>query len=502
MIMIESHSNAKGLIERMLWNLLSRWKAVLLFCLLMALLTTGYKHYKDVKSYNNAVENQKQAEETANVPVDEQIEKVLGALPSEDAAAVEYVIQQKEWVNDAKDYYNNSILLNTDPTNQRTLILDYYLSSDDSSETVLTSLAYAYSAYCNSKKISDGLRKEISPDIDNKYISELITAPNSGNYINSSDDGDVVLEVMVVLPESADSAAVESVITNEFTEYSKELKKSIGSHKISLLRTNEARLYNSAAVGNKNSLAANIYSIENTYIKNIEAALSSEQKTAVDAIMAIKKTAKEAEDIKSSVTEEDNSEKELKKPGFSKRFMVLGFIFGAIIYVGAYLLLVFFRGRVMSTEMMTTYTGSRVLGEIYYPDKSGGLKRLLQSGIVDKIRYGNKGNVESQKARAISNIQSICEHNGNNSITLFSMAPENETSSSIIKDIISGIKEKGISVDFIEAYGDFDEKSLLQVKNSVMVVGSDSKFTEVWNLTELGRSYDIKQLGHLYISKQ
>ena len=477
-----------------LWDLLSQWKAMVIFALLISLLATGYKYTNDTKAYEEQVESIKRSEEMLNGSVETQISDILESLPEDKVSAVEYMVQQKEWVREEKDYVNHSILMQENPTNQRTLLLDYYLSSEDSSEMVLTSLAYGYESFFTNDTIISGIRDVINPNIDEKYIAELITAPNKGEYINSSDNGDVILEAKIVLPESTDAVAVEKIITSALTDYSAELNKTIGPHTISLIRSNEVRLFNSVAVNTRNTIIVNVYSTE-TYIKNMEGALDPEQKAAVESIIAIKNTFEkkaDIENVKGSVAEKP------EKPGINKKTIIGGFFGGVFLYAALYLIVIIFKGCIMSPDIAVTYTGSRLLGDVYHPVNASGIGKLFYSNMVNKIRYHNSADEETQITKTISTIGSVCQHAEVKNISIISFA--SAYSGEIVNKLFYGINDLGITASVIDVSDEIDEKKMLPVRDAICVVERGTKQSLLWNVTELCNEYDINQLGIIFIN--
>ena len=485
-----------------IWDLLAQWKGVLIIALCMALLTSGLKHNRDMKAYKAEVENKSASSETESLEIDEKIDTILSALSPDDKAIVEYVVKQREWIDTELDYINNSILLNVDPTSQRTLQLDYYISADDNNDSIESSLAYSYSSYVYNDSIIDGLRQIINPNLDNKYISEIISTPlnvnGSSGYINSIDDGDVVLTVRIVLPEDIDAVAVENIITSAFKEFSAELNKEIGSHTISLIRQNEAKLFNSNAVSNKNSLIANIYNMQNTYNKNTESSLSDVQKKAVTAITQIKEAEKIAE-ISTSDTEA--AQGEIAKPGYSKRYMAMGFVIGAFLYAGCYLLLVLLKRKVESADILESCTGSRLLGEVYSPKKSTGIKALLHSDLVDKIRYRNKKDTNESIELITSTIESVCKHAAISEVAILSMVGPDPESISVRDAIVAEARNKGIIANLLDVADNLNENELLSIKNAIIIAEKNNTLSDLQRNVRLCNSYDINQLGCIFVSR-
>ena len=479
--------------KEVLWSLLSQWKAVLLTALIMAVLVAGLKYYKSVAAYNAAVENARQAEEMAKAPSEQQIEEVLNKLSPDDRQVVEYIVQQKAWLDEEKDYFINSILLQTNPTSQRTLLLDYYIASEEPN-SILASLVYGYSSYVYSDAVVNGLKEAIAPDSDNKYIAELIDSSgskrNDKSHLVSYDDGDAVLEVRVVLPESADESAVEKVVTKAFEDYSVELGKSTGKHSIKLINASEAKLFNYDALSTRNSIIANINDIQNIYLKNAEAVMTDGQKSAVDKITSIKAATK-SDEAKEPDTNANKAANEISKPGLSKGSALLGFVLGLIIYVGAYLVIVLMKGHINSATALENFTRVRLLGEVYYDNKAKGFEKLLHSKLVDKYRYKGKENCQNQIQKAIESLEALCNHLGTKTVTLYNLAEKNYA-----EDICDAAKE--IKINAIDLTDEFSEKQLIGSDNAVFIAGRDTDNKVVSRLMELCSEYDINMMGSVY----
>jgi len=490
-------------IQDLIWNLLSQWKAVLIVAILIAIIITGMKYTRDINAYNEAIDSQRQAEEMSNIPVDEQIAKVLEPFSEEDVTKVEYLIAQREWVEKEKDYYNNSILLNVDPTSQRTLILDYYIEAEEKTNTIAATLGYSYSAYITNEKIVEKLRQIINPDIDKKYISELINTPvnyNGGSgYISSIDDGDLVLEIKIVLPEYVDAKAIESTITTSLEEYSSELQKIIGTHSISLIRSDEANLYNSNAVNNKNGIIASISNIETIYLKNAESTLSDEQKAAADAIISIKKNAQKAENIANGTAEIEIKKDEMPvKPNISKKYAVLGLILGFLMYALLLLLYIVFRARIISANQLEQYTSNRLLGEIYFSNDYKGLSKLLHSKKINGIRYKDKLDVDKQIEKAVTSIDAACKYSEADKINLLLLSVNNEERE--IQKLLDEIHNKGIETEVVNIDETIESK-LIHMDNTLIITGNNSKVADLCNLSSLIGTYHLPQLGDLYLGR-
>ena len=413
------------------------------------------------------------------------------------------MVQQKEWVDKQKDYINNSILMNVDPTRQRTIILDYYIASEEGSNSIATTLLYGYSSYVTGDSVVNGIRDVIGADVEDRYIAELISTPfnDNNNTYNTgapagADDGDAVLEVKVVAPEDVDAAKIEEVITTSFSDYSAELSKNAGAHTIKLIRSDEAYIYNAVAVSNRNSAIANIYNIQNNYIKNMEINLSDEQKAAIESIMAVKRAAKKA--TASEATDAAAPAEEPAAPGISKKYALAGFILGLALYACIYALYIMFKGWITSAEQTEMYTGSRLIGEVYTAGEHKGIQKLLHSRLVDNIRYRGKLDSDVQISKLVSAASALFKHAGTDKLTIFRM-PDEACRTETADKVAGEIRKAGVDVTVTDVNDATDGNALLNVKNAIIMAGATSTASSLTGLSDLLSEFDVPLLGNIYI---
>ena len=485
--------------REVIWDLLSQWKAILILALLVTCIMGGLKYAKDLRAYNDA--QKKGADEVGTeLSVEQQIEKVLESLPDDERMTVEYLSKQEDWLNSEKEYINNSILINTNPANQRTLALDYLILSEGSTESGIISLIDGYAGYLSNEGFLEPLGQAIDPDADIKYIAELVRTNNGNNasnegepfYINADDDK-AVISVYIILPEKTDAESVENAVTAAFKNYSKDLNNNIGKHSISLIQSGESYQYNADLIESRTDLLYSIYNLTNN-AKNIKVSLSDSQKAAVENITAIKK-ASLIDGAENSAAEESVDAQKDSKPGLNKKHAMF-FVLGILGYVFVYLLIVLMKGCISSASESEYYSRIRLLGEIYGSQESKGISKLLHSPLVGKIRYRGKTNDDLQVRKAVETMDAVCEHTGTRSFMLLDIT---RGTGRYVKAIIEGAKARGMSVDIIDAVNDFNEKSLLSTDNAVLVTGPDTKVSVLSEMMSLCSDYDISMLGSIFI---
>ena len=485
-------------ISDIIWDLLSQWKMVLIVAIVMALLTTGFKYQKDIKVYKekSSTANSENSDASNNTQsYEEHTRAILESLPEDERLTVEYMVQQKEWLEKEKDYINNSVLMNTDPTNQRTLMLDYYISSKENDNSSTAALAYAYSAYVFNEEVTESLCQIVSPNSDKKYMAELIDASELSNSRWIS-DSDAVIEIKIILPDDTDADLVERVITESLNDYTTELEKTMGMHSLRLLNSHEARQYNEKAVNNKNSIINSAYNINFTFLKNSEALLSDRQRAALSAITTYKQ-------VTEGISEGGNEgpKEEIAKPGISKKYGLMGFILGGLLYALAYTLYSIIRGRVYSAKQVENYISGRIIGEVYFSEEHSGLSKLVHSRLVDSIRLGNKLDEGRQIRKMISSIKALSDYYEDSDITLFTLLKDNSENSEIKEKIIDHIKKEGIDIAIKGITEDTDDRVIDNTRKAICLIEKGSKVSNLAGFNKLMESFDIKQVGNIFVGQ-
>ena len=480
-------------IKSIIWDLLSQWKAILISAILVALLVPGMKFAKDSKAYEAALENQAQAEaaETEKLSTDEKIEAVLEPLSASDRSDVEFVMKEKEWIRAEREYLNKSLYLNNNPTNQRTLMIDYRLLSNDPGN--MTALIYGYANQIYEEPLLKKLGKAIDPELESKYISELIWCDTSRVNNVELDTTNMVIEFRVVVPEKTNAEQIEQILTEWIKGRSAELARSIGGNSVSLLSLIDTRKYNGDAVNNRTNITYAIYNVQNN-IKNSSGLLSDAAKAAIAAVDAIYEAeAKENDEVNSDTTPAP------EPPHFRKKYAALGFILGAMMYTFIYILLIMLNGNMTSAADMGYYTGSRLIGEIYSKSEHDGIKKLLYSGVVDRFRYRGKLEEAKQVEKAVSSIEAVSKHAETDKISMLCMPGISESLQNVMKSIVEGTRDKGVTVETINIDEDIDENQLNTIENGIIVASNFSKAGSVAKLNGLCREFGVKQLGDIYV---
>ena len=469
----------------MAWDLLGQWKAVLITALAVMLLAAGAKYAKDVKEYK-AGQKEKAAMSTASA--EEQIEMILGKLPGDDRPAVLAAVNQKEMIRAEREYLGKSILMNSDPTNQRMLAAEYYIAADELTDPARAGLIHGYKAYLNSNDAVEKIGQAINGEAETNHIAELISV-NASDPAGESDNCDAVLEVHIVLPEYADSEKVSEVLTGIINDCSAELSGKIGPHKVVRVITDDIHRYNADAVKKRNAVIEDLYTQQDNIGK---IRLTEGQEAAVEAILAVK-TASSAAD---KAAEDGADTRETGKPGISVKYAVFGSMLGILLYALIFFLNYIAKGRIRSAGDAEYYTQSRLLGEIYHRVDHKGLEGLLHSRAVDRYRYKGRLDEDCQIRNAASKTGSVCRRAGADKVDVLCLSELTDAK----KKLIDAIKGKIPAANVLEVSKQTDEEELLSVRDAVLLVDEGVRADDVISLTVQLADCGTDLLGSIYCS--
>ena len=477
----------------LMWKLLMQWKAILIACIFMALLVPGAKYMKDSNVYKAAVEEKAKLEAEASRPADERIEEALAPLNENDRGAVQLLLQQEDMVALQQDYLNNSIGLNVDPTSQRTLTIIYLIKSGDS--TNMQTIMDTYGTCIHRKEYITKLREIIDPDSKEEFIDELISTYASDvpdSYATSA-----IFTVQVILPEDVNADELVSYFDSVMKNLHKEIAAEVGDHTVKIENVEDGHIYNNDLVSRRTDIINTIQDLNNR-IKSAKDGFTEEQKAAITAIEAIKNPDSA---VSAAISASADETEELVAPSFSIKYALLGFVLGAVLYAGVYMVLLILKRVISSASTVQTFTNTRLLGEVYSASERKGIRKLLTSVAVLKLRYGKKLNKEAQADEIAATVDSVCSYNDTKKLTLL-LSGIGDGLKDTVDLLLERCRAAGSGKEFVAIDADtMEEKELSSVSDAVYVVSSNSKLNDLTKLIGLCKDYGIRPLGSVYMEE-
>ena len=452
-----------------------QWKAILLTALLMALIMGGLRYYKDVRGYESAKANAAEIARINKLPAEERIAEILAPFSESEKNAILNVAGIQEWISIQTDDLTNSLLSKTDPTSQRTLLLSYSAADADNTEEIVRDCGL----YVYDDKVIEALKPLYGdPEIEDKYISELINYPFINETASLASSDSRTFSISVILLDDTDAEAVEKAMTKALKEH---------SSGIQLIGSEIAYVQNQRAIDSRNNMYGSVSNLK-TISDNERNKLSGAQQAALNSINEIKA----AGDSLEAAADAAEAEASVPAPSVNKKYVMMGFVLGIVLYALIYAVLLVLRACVNTSSDAEKITGARSLGEVCYSGNDKGLRKLLHSSAVQKRFYKEKLAENAALDRIATAAESVCRHNEISKIALIKMTDD-------VSALVDAISGKGIEVHVIEAENSFNEEDLVNEKDGVIAVGNNTRAADLSAVTRTCRDYDIDILGNIYI---
>lgn len=369
-------------LQELFWGILFGWRQIICVGVIAAILFGGIKYVMDIRAYQLS-------------SLDVSIESVEEGLTEQELEKVRDAKVLRKRIEEYENYLNTAAIMQINPYEKFIVELQYYLQSDyvynyteNNQRDYTGDLMMLYYNYINGGEISQTIREAADLSISQADISELLNVSTSGTS----------LAITVTCPEEEKLGEIAKAIKSQLSEKEKELQK-IGSHKLELVNESQNVITDTALIDKKNVLSNNITSL-NTQLNSLEASMSEQQ-------LSLLETEIEEEN------EEENEKDLIPKPGFNKKYIVLGGFFGIFLVCVWIACKMIFTARLQNSGEIRTLYGVRFFGEITVTSRK---KRFL--GIIDekllavKNRRKKKLSVEQQVKMASANIALSCKQQG------------------------------------------------------------------------------------------
>ncbi len=209
-------------IKDLFWEIAYGWRLILISIIVMTLLCGGYGFWKMVRQ-----------RELQNAQEPVSVDTVKDTLTEEELDEINQLIFYDALLNDRETYYENSILMNLDPYEKRSVVLEYCIDTqyemnlqESIKADTMPKLTAAYREYFNQDAYMEDVIDALPQQIEEKYLSELVC-------FNADGSGVFTLTITGIDEEQANeiadavSTAVESCKTKQ--------EQLIGSHRLIVL---------------------------------------------------------------------------------------------------------------------------------------------------------------------------------------------------------------------------------------------------------------------------
>lgn len=217
--MIQNEEYIQFDIKALFFHILRKWKAILIFAVVVALVLGGWMAYSEYKT------SMAEGSETSYWRKYQQYQDLI-------ATYEDHINVTQERLDNLQKYMDESVLMRMDPRNAYRAKAVYYVDSgyqimpqytyQDPDKTA--TLTWYYRRYITNYEIFEEIGKEIG--LETKYVVELVevTSPNESTFY-----------ISVRYPNAEGAMQIMDMLQNKLDEATVELSESIGTHTITVM---------------------------------------------------------------------------------------------------------------------------------------------------------------------------------------------------------------------------------------------------------------------------
>ncbi len=460
------------------WELLMRWKLILLTGLLFAILVPGVKYISDLKANKEETiviptqsvsSDQAQDDEESQTVSDDCatiIDTYKGKLSISQADDVDNLYTAIKTLHSQREYTNKSELMKLDPYHVKSVNLTFVIENSNNNNNDNGVAASLYEHYVLSASFRKALSEDLELDSDIFGLDNLIsvttvsdTSPiNIVTYDEVSDENlaniqnygyelsNAYMYVSFILPETVEEDDAVSAINKIVTSYELPDSSIKDLYKIKLVEHDVFERLDNNVLNIQNSNKSRITSEVDRIEKTVNA-FSDNQKKLLDMYLKI-----EGLDKKGYISEsfEENTESSQVvnniptietntiKVEFSKKYMIIGFLLGVFIYVAgmfAYWILSSKAGRITESAYLCSLP---LLGVLTDNDSKNNY--FTSSKIIKKLRDRKLEDLEARFDNTVSAMEFYQGVNGQDNISLVTMGTEREDVKTVVENISAKYK--------------------------------------------------------------
>lgn len=355
-------------------DVLSHWRGVLV-CMLVGALLMGVLSY--VKSYGGTEEVSIEEE----ISPEERVQEVEELLKDSEKMAVRAVIDdEKEYVW-YQQYIESSVLMQADPYNIYKKEMLFKIQMDDMGQSYM--LRSVYEDLVNGVGMLQWVEEQTG--ISATSADELISAQAKSNVlvlngVQQTELGNDCLKVVILHSGETECENLARAVKDYIEQQHEKLTQELGEHEVDLL-SEATSVVMDTGIRDRQMSYSNTKITLLTNCAKAKEAFTEEQQIYYDLLKGGDGILEE--DGEAAVEEEVV----VAKPSVSIKYVIVGAVLFAVIYVGVFFIIYILNGKLRATDELQKLYHISQLGLIV---KDGGKKKIFVDRWIDALRNRNK----------------------------------------------------------------------------------------------------------------
>lgn len=480
----------------MIADVLSHWRGLIVALILGAVLMGGFSYMRSLRTVQNPQQQEAVVEDEASVQ--KQLEQMEKSLDDKSRATVLTIVDDEKEYDLKKTYSENSIYMHLNPLQTVRTELIYQVQVAD--ENMDGQLGALYTSLLNNVGLYDWVAQQTGIEAD--YVGELISAETVSSLTIQSKTEKLQQEVSLgtnyvrvsILQSDAEACQkLAEAVKTYISEEQKQLSNELGQHALVLISETTGSVMNKDLMDEQIKCRNEIASLQST-IAAAKADFTEEQKQYHELLTW--EEAEQLEQLAQNVTAEENS---VLTPAISKKYVLLGAVLFAFIYVAVICMVYIFNTRLRVSDELQSIYGIPQIGLVV---RESGRKGFLDKWVDSLRHYGKrKFTAEQSMELAFAAIKIATVKNGLNHICLMG-CNMSAGADKVCESLKAALEKEQISVRVLNnVLYDAEAMEKMDTMQGVVLVekAGSTLYNEVASELKLLKRQDITVLGGIIV---
>lgn len=477
----------------MIADVLSHWRGLIVALVLGAVLLGGFSYMKSLRTVQNVQQPETVVQEETTV--EEQLTYLEQSLDNNSRAAVLTVLDDEKEYDMKKTYSENSIYMQLNPLQTAQTELIYQVQTAD--VNMDGQLGALYTSLLNNVGLYDWVAQQTG--IEAGYVGELISAETVSSLTILSKEmtlGTNCIKVSILQSDTEACQKLSDAVKAYMSEEQKKLNDEFGQHALVLVSETIGSIMNKNLMNEQIRSRNEIASLQST-IAAAKADFTEEQKQYYELV-----TWEEAEHSEQPEQPSQNATAEeysVPTPAVSKKYVLLGAVLFAFVYVVVICMVYIFNTRLREADELQSIYGIPQIGLVV---RESGRKVFLDKWVNSLRHYGKrKFTAEQSMELAFEAIKIAAVKNGLNNICLMG-CNMSAGADKVCESLKAALEKEQISVSVLDnvLYDAEAMAKMSAMQGAVLVEKAGSTlYNEVASELELLKRQDIRVLGGIIV---
>lgn len=483
----------------LLHYILRKWRSIIVVMLIVAVAANLYS----VKKSMSEVASVSVAEE--EVDIEKQIENAKEELTADELEQVEHVYSMYEHnsqlYQDNEEYLEKSMLMQLNPNEIPTVMLNYQFKKDQADEE-LSNILMMYENALLDEDTCIAIIQVFGEEYANMSVRELISVTDTENGQNSDiiklqdDKNSGILSIQIYAGSEEQCEQVAEIVKKRVLEYTEQLQQIFGNYTVNAI-SEQYYISSDSDLNMQKSDVVNAVNDAYTALKNISSGLSEKQMTYYNLLV---KESKDQTLVKEDTEETENITANVQY--ISMKFILIGLLAGMFLAVCWYAVIYIMTQTVKDVDEVKIITNLPVFGTVLGSNENG-KRNIIDRWIDSWFVHDKKSENNELLLTRISHEVAMLAGQKDKKCLLIACSENDQNVKKQADSLVEKLRKLGMNVTSTDSLVSDNTEVLKQLESADSAVFVEqlmkSERNQIREAVELCRRCQVEVLGSVIV---